>query len=321
MKRRYLVISICMLVLAGLLTALPAAAGTADPSRMAFSSDREDNLEIYAADPDGSNVVRLTTNPAEDRNPSWSPDGSQIAFDSDRDRTREIYLVAADGTGTVRLTDGADDAHSPAWSPDGSRVAFVAHCDETDSDDLFVMHPDGTGCTAVTATTEIDEYGPAWSPDGSQIAYIDRLARSDEVYSRVSAIGADGTGSTALFTTPGEIGRAAWSPDGSRIAYDVIRPESGGLFVLDLDTGDTARVRGTDAGDAAPAWSPDGSRLVVADGTGLTEVDLVAGIRTPLLSGTGPYSCPAWSSVSVPADETAGWLRACWAGTVPTRSR
>lgn len=297
-----------MLVLAGLVAALPAAAGTADPARIAFSSDRDGDLEIYAADPDGSDPVRLTTNPADDRNPAWAPDGSQLAFDSDRDHTREIYLVAADGTGTTRLTDEADGAHSPAWSPDGSRIAFVAHCDETDSDDLFVMNADGTGRAAVTTSTDVDEYGPAWSPDGSQIAYIDRLTRSDEMYSRVSAIGADGAGPTALLTTPGEIGCAAWSPDGSRVAYDVTRPESGGIFVLDLETGDTARVRGTDSGDAAPAWSPDGSRLVVADGTGLAVVDPATGTRELVITGTGQNACPAWSAVSLPADETAGWL-------------
>ena len=305
MKRRYLVISICLLVLAGLVATLPAAAGTTGMGRIAFSSDRDGNLEIYAADPDGSDPVRLTANPGQDTNPSWSPDGSQLAFDSDRDHTREIYLVAADGTGTIRLTDGADDAHSPAWSPDGSRIAFVAHSDETDSDDLFVMDTDGTDRTAVTATAGVDEYGPAWSPDGGRISYIDRVSRRDEVYSRVSAIGADGGGSTILFTTPGEIARATWSLDGTRVAYDVTRPE-GGIFVFDHDTGDAARLGGTDSGDAAPAWSPDGSRLVVVDGASLVMVEPASGARIPLIAGTGPNACPAWSPVTLPANERAG---------------
>ena len=57
-----------------------------DGTRIAFSSTRDGNPEIYVVNRDGSNVRRLTNNPAIDITPTWSPTGTQIAFTSDRTR-------------------------------------------------------------------------------------------------------------------------------------------------------------------------------------------------------------------------------------------
>ena len=56
-----------------------------DSSQIAFMSDRDGNLELYAMEPDGTKQVRLTTNPAADEDPDWSPDRRRIVFHSDRD--------------------------------------------------------------------------------------------------------------------------------------------------------------------------------------------------------------------------------------------
>ena len=56
-----------------------------DPGKIVFESDRDGNMEIYAMNPDGSTPTRLTTNEADDSDPTWSPDWQRIAFVSDRD--------------------------------------------------------------------------------------------------------------------------------------------------------------------------------------------------------------------------------------------
>src|SRR5215216_6682223 len=83
-----------------------------DGTKIAFTSDRDVNREIYVMNAqDGSNQTRLTMNPAFDFDPSWSPDGTKVAFTSDRDGNTEIYVMnAQDGSNQTRLTDnGASD--------------------------------------------------------------------------------------------------------------------------------------------------------------------------------------------------------------------
>ena len=51
-----------------------------DGSRIAFSSNRDGDSEIYVMNADGSGVTPLTDNSDQDYSPAWSPDGSRIAF-------------------------------------------------------------------------------------------------------------------------------------------------------------------------------------------------------------------------------------------------
>ncbi len=51
---------------------------------------------------DGSGMMNLTRNPADDYSPRWSPDGSQVAFQTDRDGNWEIYRMDADGANPSR---------------------------------------------------------------------------------------------------------------------------------------------------------------------------------------------------------------------------
>ena len=75
-------------------------------------------------DPDGSNLTRLTNNPAVDAAPVCSPDRTKIAFMSFRDDEFEIYIMDADGSHQTRLTNNTAFDARPAWSPDGRRITF-----------------------------------------------------------------------------------------------------------------------------------------------------------------------------------------------------
>ncbi len=85
-------------------------------SRIAFSSDRDGNYEIYVMNADGSGQTRLTDNEALEWFPTWSPDGRRIAFSSDRDGNWDIYVMNADGSGQTRLTDNEGWDLLPSWS-------------------------------------------------------------------------------------------------------------------------------------------------------------------------------------------------------------
>jgi TolB protein len=97
-----------------------------DGSRIAFSSDRGANRDVYAVAPDGGAATPLTDDAAPDSLPHWSPDGRSIAFTRGALPARTLWVMAADGSGERRMWPGTIDESSPVFAPDGTRLAFVA---------------------------------------------------------------------------------------------------------------------------------------------------------------------------------------------------
>ena len=75
-----------------------------DGSRIAFSSSKDGNPEIYVMDRDGGRVRRLTEHTGIDVSPTWSPTGREIAFTSDRSGSPQIYVMDAEGLNLTRLS-------------------------------------------------------------------------------------------------------------------------------------------------------------------------------------------------------------------------
>ncbi|HYT88008.1 MAG TPA: hypothetical protein VEL76_04755, partial [Gemmataceae bacterium] len=64
-----------------------------DGKRIAFTSNRDGNYEIYTMNPDGSDQRNLTKHPGNDNFASWAPDGRRLALISNRDGGYNIYIV------------------------------------------------------------------------------------------------------------------------------------------------------------------------------------------------------------------------------------
>jgi Tol biopolymer transport system component len=72
-----------------------------DGATIVFSARVDHNTDIYAAAPDGFDLRRLTTDPAEDITPTWTPGGSSIIFGSSRGRgiyNGDLWIMNADGS-------------------------------------------------------------------------------------------------------------------------------------------------------------------------------------------------------------------------------
>jgi Tol biopolymer transport system component/DNA-binding winged helix-turn-helix (wHTH) protein len=221
---------------------------------------------------EGDRVVPFTSLVAEERAPSFSPDGSHVVFawngDTNGQGGFDLYVKALGAERLLRLTAHPARWLSPAWSPDGSRIAFARSAD--DASGLYVVSALGgdeqrlvdVGFSSPTFMR------PSWSPDGRTLAY----SSSDETGSHiVSLLSLDDMHSRRLVPAPAcwDAGAPAFSPDGAKIA--VICTSSMAVYTVYLCALDgsaptpLASMMGQPAG---LAWLADGSALVVANDGG-----------------------------------------------------
>ncbi len=181
--------------------------------------------DIWVVNADGSNLRQLTTDPARDWNPVWSPNSQMIAFISDRSGSGwDIWITHFDGTGLQQLTTNTATDWDPSWSPDGSRIAFASTEGEDDLD-IWVMDADGGNKIELITGSESYDH-PMWSPDGSEIAFDStRLGPLGDIW----IVKLDGNEKTRLtksssswFTCQRRWVRfqePKWSPDGGKLLF------------------------------------------------------------------------------------------------------
>ncbi|MGH2925047.1 MAG: TolB family protein [Solirubrobacterales bacterium] len=147
--------------------------------------------DIWVMRADGSHQHALTSNPAPDDFPSYSPNGKRIAFDSERGDNADIYVMRADGTGEHALSTGARDEHDPNYSPDGKQITYSKQTGE--DYDVFSMDADGSHQRRLT-TGSLFEGRSAYSPSGRKIVYVRDTRKEANLY----VINADGSGEHAI---------------------------------------------------------------------------------------------------------------------------
>jgi TolB protein len=149
-----------------------------DGSKIAFTSNRDGNPEIYVMNRDGSGLHRMTNNPAIDVTPTWSPTGNQLAWVSDRTGSPKIYVMNADGTGARLLI--SDYCDRPTWSTEPfNEIAYAAR---TGPGYDIKVYSFATG-EAIRVTDGIgSNESPAFSPNGRHIAFVSTRSGKSEIF-------------------------------------------------------------------------------------------------------------------------------------------
>ncbi len=119
-----------------------------DGGKIAFSSNRSGQSNIWVCDFDGSNPIQLTNLKGQTGTPRWSPDGKQLAFDSRPAQDSEIYVVSAEGGAPRRLTNNQADDVVPTWSRDGKWIYFTS--DRSGENQIWKMPAQGGSPIQVT---------------------------------------------------------------------------------------------------------------------------------------------------------------------------
>jgi gamma-glutamyltranspeptidase len=199
--------------------------------------------------------TRVTSGPAWDREPAWTPDGSSIVFSSDRAGNFDLWRVAITSNGAggepERITTSPLAEGEPSVAKDG-RIYFVRG--RLGAAALWVRAADGIE-SRVSKDRAVERW-PAISADGARLAYVSIADGTHKLHLR----SLDGGRDSVALTDP-RIEHPAWSPTGDRLTWTAAGAR-GWVFVSPLDG---RYMNLVSARHAESAWSPDGKILALAD--------------------------------------------------------
>ena len=224
-------------------------------NRIAFSSKRDGNFEIYTVKPDGSDVQRVTTATGDDTKPAWSRDKTKLAFVSQRDGNAEIYVQnIADGKpvgNAQRITDDPASDSAPSWNSDGTQLVFQSNRATRDSPDaitqlesaIYVVSVNTKDVRRLTQHPGFVDQAPAWSPLGNLIVFQSKDADFTKFRptapDHLFAIQPNGENLKQLtFGGSNQDRSPSWNSNGTKVIYEAFS-----LFTLTLSNSEITNVR------------------------------------------------------------------------------
>lgn len=220
-----------------------------------FTSNRAGSFDIYALDLESRALRRLTSDPRDEVDPSWSADGAFVYYDLNFKGSswKTMKMDVRTGVAVPLFPNPPYSSTIVVFeSPNGKDIFFTGK--------VFLGWLVAGFDKARGAYTELTRKGscrPKVSPDGSLIAYV---GHDDDGLGDVFVMAPDGSAKRNL--TRSRSGThdyyPCFSPDGSRIVFSSSPKEKGKnayqLHTLDMKTGEVKRILTTAGNDSFPYW-------------------------------------------------------------------
>ncbi|MDE6049491.1 MAG: PDZ domain-containing protein, partial [Paramuribaculum sp.] len=229
------------LILAGCFVLAAAVTAAESPLWLRYSAISPDGKtiaftyqgDIFTVPATGGTAKQLTTNPAYDSRPVWSPDGNAIAFASDREGSLDVYIMPANGGTPKRLTTNSS-SETPLAFRDNGTILFSSSEMPTATD---IQFPSGQfpqiysvsingGRPEMFTSIAMDQLDV--NRTNGKILYTDKKGYEDywrkhhtsSIARDIWTANADGkTGFKKLTDFAGEDRNAIWAPDGKSYYY------------------------------------------------------------------------------------------------------
>lgn len=308
--------SVMLIMTMGMLLISPVAAGTT--GRIAFTSDRGGNTDIYLMDMDGSNQIRLTNDTGVDNTPMFSPDGQKIAFFSNRSGTYQAYTMNWDGSAVQPVPNTQCNignwaaGRGLAWSPDGQKLLF-----KPTSDSLATINLDGSSKTSLISSGGVLGHsfieGVEWGPTANDF-YVNAHDPYDGYDQHIFRSSGGGTWSAITVDSPYPLHSHSPQVSGglSRIVLDRNEGVQGpyNVYTMGLDGNNMTKLT-FDTGlvfNCGADWASDGSEIVFSKKVGSSGkyqvwlMDTTGGSPHMLVGDAGSNNfAPSWTPVPEPA--------------------
>ena len=146
------------------------------------------DFDIFSANPDGTDMKRLTTSAGYDAEATISPDGKKIIFTSTRDGDIDLYEMNIDGSNPRRLTNDQGYDGGAFYSQDGQWIVWRANRPKTPEEvkiykdllakalvmpskmEIMIMKTDGTQKKQLTSNGAAN-FAPYFLPNDRQIVF------------------------------------------------------------------------------------------------------------------------------------------------------
>jgi Tol biopolymer transport system component len=208
--------------------------------------------------------TRLTFDPADDRDPVWSPDGSRLVFTSPRNGPSALFSKPLSGaTSESVLLRSKDDLYPESISPDGKTLLYQSSgaVNQGRVGWMWTLDSHAAPIPIVQTGFRVDEM--QISPDGRFLAYASAESGQYEVYVRRF-----GGGGEKIRVSVNGGGQPKWRRDGRELFF----LSEGRLTAVEVGAGPEPTVglprplfdleeAGEELDDYAP--SADGQRFLV----------------------------------------------------------